>query len=68
MLGGTFVLVAAVVTRMFFPGISEFWLALVTAITLFLIMHIRKLLVFNAIVKEKACLNNNRTRIFGRPL
>ena len=50
---GSFILVAAIVTKIFFPAVSEFWLALVTAITLFLIMHIRAQLLLNATAKEK---------------
>ena len=50
---GSFVLVAAIVTRLFLPAVSEFWLALVTAITLFLMMHIRTQLLLNATAKEK---------------
>ncbi len=36
-----FVLVSAIVIRISFPEVAEFWLALVTAITLFLILHLR---------------------------
>ncbi len=50
---GSFALVAAIVTRIFLPAVSEFWLALGTAITLFLIMHIRTRLLLNATAKEK---------------
>jgi len=50
---GSFILVAAIVPKIFFPTVSEFWLALVTAITLFLIMHIRAQLLLNATAKEK---------------
>jgi hypothetical protein len=50
---GLFVLVSAASTRIIFPQISEFWLALATAITLFVIMNIRSHLV-QAASKEKA--------------
>ena len=50
---GLFVLVSAALTGVFFPELSEFWLALATAITLFVIMHIRTHLVLDAEAKEK---------------
>jgi len=50
---GLSVLVAAALTRIILPEIAEFWLALATAITLFLIMHIRTRLILEAEAKEK---------------
>ena len=50
---GLSVLVSAGLTRIFFPEISDFWLALATAITLFVIMQIRTHLVLEAVAKEK---------------
>ena len=50
---GLSVLVSAVMAGIFFPDVSEFWLALATAITLFVIMHIRSHLVLDVAAKEK---------------
>ena len=52
MLGLT-VLVSTLLTRLYFPEISDFWLAVATAITLFVIMHIRTHLVLDVAAKEK---------------
>ena len=50
---GLSVLVSAFLTGLFFPELSEFWLALATAITLFVIMQIRTHLVLDVPAKEK---------------
>jgi len=50
---GLSVLVSAALTRLVLPEISDFWLALATAITLFVIMQIRTHLVWEAVAKEK---------------
>ncbi len=50
---GLFVLVSAMLTRIFFPEVLDFWLALATSITLFVIMHIRTHLVLDVEAKEK---------------
>ncbi len=50
---GLIVLISAIVTEKIFPEISDFWLALATAITLFLIMHVRTHMEVNAAGKEK---------------
>ena len=50
---GLFVVVSAVLIRIIFPEVSEFWLALATAITLFVLMQIRSLVVVDAPSKEK---------------
>ncbi len=50
---GLSVLVSAATTRIFFPEVSDFWLSLATAITLFVIMQIRTLLVLDVEAKEK---------------
>ena len=50
---GLSVLVSTVLTGVFFPEVSEFWLALATAITLFVIMHIKTHLVLDVAAKEK---------------
>jgi len=50
---GLFVLVSAVLIGIFLPEVSEFWMALATAITLFVIMHIKTHLVLDAAAKEK---------------
>ena len=42
---GLFILISAIAVRLHFPGLADFWLALATAIALFLIMHIRSYLV-----------------------
>ena len=50
---GLSVLVSASLTGLFFPELSEFCLALATAITLFVIMQIRTHLVLDVAAKEK---------------
>ena len=50
---GLFVLFSAVLVGIFFPEVSEFWMALATAITLFVIMHIKTKLVLDVAAKEK---------------
>ena len=50
---GLFVLVSAGLMGICFPEVSEFWLALATAITLFVIMQIRTHLELEAAAKEK---------------
>ena len=50
---GLSVLVSASLAGLFFPELSEFWLALATAIALFAIMHIRTHLVLDVAAKEK---------------
>jgi len=50
---GLSVLVSAAVTGLFFPELSDFWLALATAIALFVIMQIRTHLVLEASAEEK---------------
>ncbi len=50
---GLVVLVTAAMTRLFFPEVSDFWLALAAAITLFAIMQIRAHVVFDNAAKEK---------------
>ena len=50
---GLSVLCSASLAGLFFPELSEFWLALATAITLFVIMHIRTHLVLDVEAKEK---------------
>lgn len=50
---GLSVLVSASLTGLFFPELSEFWLALATAITLFVIMQVRTHLVLDVQAKEK---------------
>lgn len=50
---GLFVLVSAMLTRLFILEVSDFWLALATAITLFVIMQIRTHLVLDVAAKEK---------------
>jgi hypothetical protein len=49
---GFFILVSGIVMKMSFPDVADFWLALVTAITLFLIMHIRSHSGFAADTEE----------------
>jgi hypothetical protein len=50
---GLFVLVSGALTGILFPEISDFWLALATAIALFVIMHVRTHLVLDVPAKEK---------------
>ncbi len=50
---GLAVLVSAVVTRIFFFEVSDFWLAVASAITLFAIMQVRTHLVLDNAAKEK---------------
>ncbi len=50
---GLSVLVSAAMIRLFFPEVSEFWLALATAITLFVMMQVRTHLVLDVAAKEK---------------
>ncbi len=50
---GLLVLVSAMLTRLFILEVSDFWLALATAITLFVIMQIRTHLVLDVAAKEK---------------
>ena len=50
---GLFVLVSAALTGIILPEVSDFWLALATAITLFVIMQIRTHLVLDVPAKEK---------------
>ena len=50
---GLSVLVSASLTGLCFPELSEFWLALATAITLFVIMQIRTHLVLDVAAEEK---------------
>ena len=50
---GLLVLVSAAIIGISLPEISDFWLALATAITLFLIMQIRTHLVLDTAAKEK---------------
>jgi hypothetical protein len=52
MLGFFILLVSGVLAKLLCPEIGEFWLALVTAIALFLIMHVRSRLIFPATPKE----------------
>ncbi len=50
---GLFVLVSVAMIRIILPEVSEFWLALATAITLFVIMQVRTHLVLGGGTKEK---------------
>ena len=51
---GFFIPTSAVVARLVFPEFGDFWLALVTAVSLFLIMHIRSQPSLKAAPKEKS--------------
>jgi len=50
---GLFILVSAFSTKLFLTEVSDFWLSLVTAIVLFVIMHVRTHLVVETTAKEK---------------
>lgn len=50
---GFLILVSGILTKQSVPDIEEFWLALATAITLFLIMHMRSRLSFAANAQAK---------------
>lgn len=41
---GIFILLSAPIMKLYFPELADFWLAVVAAIALFLVMHIRSYL------------------------
>ena len=49
---GFFILVSGVAGKLVCPEIEDFWFALVTAMALFLIMHVRSRLTLTAEPKE----------------
>jgi len=52
-IGLVFVLISAAFTILL-PGVADFWLALATAITLFLVMFVRSYLRLDAAVEQKS--------------
>ena len=50
---GLFILVFAIVTKISFSEIQDFWLALVTGAALFLAMHVRSYLSLKMTAKDK---------------
>jgi hypothetical protein len=49
---GFFILVSGALAKLLRPEIGDFWLALATALTLFLVMHVRSRSIFMATPKE----------------
>ena len=52
-LSGLIILVSTIATGLFFPEVSDFWLALAAAITLFLMMHVKTHMDVNTEANEK---------------